>query len=73
MEDIPLYCGKLKNILVLSGGGTKGLATLGAITALKEVGIIDKPEIFCGTSVGAIISLLLCIGYEYNKKSYQHI
>jgi predicted acylesterase/phospholipase RssA len=70
MEDIPLYNGKLKNILILSGGGTKGLATLGALTALKEIGIIDKPEIYCGTSVGAIISLLLCIGYSAEDMYY---
>jgi hypothetical protein len=34
MEDIPLYVGKRKNILILSGGGIKGLAMLGAIKCL---------------------------------------
>jgi NTE family protein len=63
MEEIPIYKGKLKNILVISGGGIKGYSALGAITKLKELGIIDQPDIYCGTSIGASISLLLCIGY----------
>ena len=49
METIPVYKGKNKNILVISGGGTKGLSALGSITALIENEIILFPEIFCGT------------------------
>jgi NTE family protein len=64
MEDIPLYQGKRKNILVISGGGLKGFSALGALTRLKELDIIDNPDIYCGTSAGACISLLLNIGYS---------
>jgi predicted acylesterase/phospholipase RssA len=64
MEDIPLYLGKRKNILVLSGGGIKGLAMLGSIKYLVENEIIVKPDIFCGSSVGCVISLFLNIGYS---------
>lgn len=64
MEDIPLYQGKRKNILVISGGGIKGFSALGALTKLKELEIIDNPDIYCGTSAGAAISLLLLIGYS---------
>lgn len=63
MEDIPLYQGRRKNILVISGGGLKGFSALGALTRLKELEIIDSPEIYCGTSAGACIVLLLLIGY----------
>ncbi len=63
MDDIPLYVGKRKNILVLSGGGIKGLATLGALKCLMDNDIIVKPDIICGTSVGSIIALYLAIGY----------
>lgn len=63
MEIIPLYQGKRKNILVISGGGIKGFAALGAIKSLMEQEIIVYPEIFCGTSVGSILCFLLCIGY----------
>lgn len=63
MDDIPLYIGKRKNILVLSGGGIKGLATLGALKCLIDNDIVVKPDIICGTSVGSIIGLYLAIGY----------
>lgn len=63
MEDIPLYVGKRRNILILSGGGIKGLAMLGALKCLIDNDIIVKPDIICGTSVGSIIGLYLAIGY----------
>ena len=63
MDIIPLYKGKIKNIVVLSGGGINGFATLGALQKLIESNIIVSPDIYCGSSVGSIISLLLIIGY----------
>ncbi len=63
MEDIPLYIGKRKNILVLSGGGIKGLATLGAVKCLMDNEIIVKPDIICGTSCGALAGFCFSIGY----------
>ena len=63
MEDIPVYIGKRKNIIVLSGGGIKGLATLGALKCLMDNEIILKPDIICGTSAGSAIGLFLAIGY----------
>jgi NTE family protein len=63
MEDIPLYQGKTKNILVISGGGLKGFCALGAVTRLRELEIINEPDIYCGTSAGSAICLLLLIGY----------
>ena len=61
---IPLYQGKKKNILVISGGGLKGFAGLGAVTSLIQNNIIDIPEIYAGSSVGAVICFLLNIGYH---------
>ncbi len=66
MEDIPLYVGKRKNILVISGGGVKGLAALGAVRYLIENDIIIKPDILCGSSVGSLVCFLLNIGYNPN-------
>ena len=63
MDIIPLYKGKIKNIVVLSGGGINGFAILGALQKLIELKIIVSPDIFCGTSSGSLISLLLNIGY----------
>lgn len=53
----------LKSIgLVLSGGGSKGIAQAGAIKFLEEQGI--KPTHIAGSSAGAIIAAL----YAYGKK-----
>ncbi|MDR5658390.1 patatin-like phospholipase family protein [Serpentinicella sp. ANB-PHB4] len=43
--------------IALGGGGSRGFAHLGVIKALEEKGI--KPEIFSGTSAGAIVAALL--------------
>ncbi len=47
--------------LVLSGGGAKGFAHIGAIQLLEEVGI--KPDFITGTSMGSIIGALYAMGY----------
>lgn len=46
--------------LVLSGGGTKGIAEAGAIKFLEENNIF--PEIIAGTSAGAIVGGLYAFG-----------
>ena len=51
---------KFKTGLVLSGGGTRGFAHLGAIAALKEQGI--TPDIISGTSAGAIVGAFIASG-----------
>ncbi|MGB9747822.1 MAG: patatin-like phospholipase family protein [Bacteroidales bacterium] len=48
--------------LVLSGGGAKGLAHIGAIKVLEEAGI--KPDYIAGTSMGSIVGALYAIGYS---------
>jgi len=48
--------------LVLSGGGAKGLAHIGAIKALEESGV--KIDYIAGTSMGAIIGGLYASGYN---------
>ena len=51
--------------LVISGGGVRGYATLGALDYLHRNNIINIPAIrtFAGSSIGAIISLLLVCKY----------
>ena len=51
------------NVLVLSGGSIKGLAILGAIQYASDNKLLTKVDTFIGTSAGAMISYLLCIGY----------
>lgn len=43
-------------VLVLGGGGAKGLAHLGALSVLEEEGI--KPDLIIGSSVGSLIGAL---------------
>lgn len=47
--------------LVLSGGGAKGLAHIGAIKVLEEAGI--HVDYIAGTSIGSLIGALYSIGY----------
>lgn len=48
--------------LVLSGGGAKGIAEIGAIKALEENGI--PIDCVAGTSMGAIVGSLYAAGYS---------
>lgn len=48
--------------LVLSGGGAKGLAHVGVLKVLEEVGI--RPDYIAGTSMGSVIGGLYSIGYS---------
>jgi len=65
----PTYADDVKekeyDTLVLSGGSTKGFATLGAIYYLLEIDTLDMSKIdtFVGCSSGSMICYLLAIGY----------
>ncbi|QLE03104.1 patatin-like phospholipase family protein [Galbibacter sp. BG1] len=48
--------------LVLSGGGAKGLAHIGALKAIEESGV--RIDYIGGTSMGAIIGALYAAGYS---------
>lgn len=49
--------------LVLEGGGVRGFAYVGAITALDSLGILEKIERVGGTSAGAIQATMIAVGY----------
>ena len=51
--------------LVLSGGGAKGLAHIGAIRAIEKAGI--KVDMVCGTSMGSFVGALYAIGYNADQ------
>jgi NTE family protein len=51
--------------IILSGGGTKGFCTLGALQYMYDNFLIKEDnKYFIGTSIGSIISYLLAIGYK---------
>jgi NTE family protein len=51
--------------LALSGGAVRGLAHIGVIKALGEVGI--KPAVVAGTSVGSIIGAAFAAGMDWRE------
>lgn len=55
--------------LVLSGGGIRGIATLGALQYLIDHNhiTIEQFNTFIGTSIGSVLSVLLIIGYSPSK------
>ena len=55
-------CRPVRTALVLSGGGVKGLAHVGVLTALDRLGI--RPDLVVGTSMGAIVGALYASGYS---------
>ena len=52
---------------VLSGGGAKGMAHVGVLKVLEEVGL--EPDYITGTSMGSIMGGLYAIGYSASEIS----
>ncbi len=50
--------------LVFKGGGVLGIAYAGAISVLEDKGILKDVKRAAGTSVGSIVSALVCLGYS---------
>ena len=57
--------GRKKVAVVLSGGGAKGMAHIGALKVIERAGI--PIDIITGTSMGSIIGGLYSIGYNANS------
>lgn len=53
-----------REILVLSGGATKGVAQLGAMHCLNAYSMLSDIKTVAGTSAGAMIGMLFCAGYQ---------
>lgn len=72
-REVPLPFGLTKKIpvekpkvaLVLSGGGARGAAQIGALKALLEYGI--QPDLIVGTSFGSIVGGLFASGYSIEQ------
>ena len=50
-----------KTHLILSGGGTRGICSLGIIKHLCDNNILNDIKYILGISIGALIGLLLCV------------
>lgn len=51
--------------LLFSGGGIRILAYLGALEVLEEKGMLSSIREVCGVSAGALLSLMLSLGYSF--------
>ena len=51
--------------LVLAGGGARGLAHLGVIKYMEELGI--PVDVVTGTSMGGLIAGLYALGYKHDQ------
>lgn len=54
-----------ETVLVLGGGGMKGIAHIGAIKALEEAGI--RPDAVIGTSIGGLVGTLIAGGLGWRE------
>jgi NTE family protein len=54
---------KIFDTLTIPGGMVRGVALLGIISELEDIGILNNISTFVGTSVGSVIGFLLSIGY----------
>ncbi len=57
--------GRPKVGVVLSGGGAKGLAHIGALKVIEEAGI--KVDYIVGTSIGSIMAGIYALGYSADE------
>ena len=65
MEDVLRSLESKRVGLALSGGAVRGLAHIGVIKALDELGV--KPAVVAGTSVGSIIGAALGAGMDWRE------
>jgi len=64
-DTLPQIAKRPKVGLVLSGGGAKGMAHIGILKELEEIGLF--PDYITGTSMGSIIGALYSIGYSIEE------
>lgn len=54
----------LPRVMVLSGGGVKAVAHIGALKTLKAAGQLAAVRTWVGLSAGALIAFGICLGYS---------
>lgn len=51
-------------ILVIGPAGYKSLTILGFLSTVEDKGLLNEINTYCGVSTGAVISLLMAVGYN---------
>ena len=53
-----------KRILVLSGGGLKGMSHIGVLQAMHDYDCLKNIDTFAGSSIGSIMATLIILGFS---------
>jgi predicted acylesterase/phospholipase RssA len=55
--------------IVISGGGAKGIMAVGVLKKLYDNNpqVFKKVDTFCGTSIGSVITLLMCLDFTLDE------
>jgi predicted acylesterase/phospholipase RssA len=59
--------------VALSGGGMKGITSLGALVELQRAGWLKEARTFAGTSVGAVLAMLMAVNADLQTVYKEHI
>lgn len=57
----------LPNKIILSGGGVRGIAHIGALIELRNQGYLTLVKEWLGVSAGSILALMIVIGYTFEE------
>jgi predicted acylesterase/phospholipase RssA len=57
--------------LVIGPGAIKGLNVIGFLLACENNGQLTELQFFCGVSIGAVICLMMLVGYTVQEIAYQ--
>lgn len=60
----PPTCKPAFDALVVSGGGLKGVAALGAVHALRRAGALENVKTMVGASAGALVCAAMAVGRD---------
>lgn len=53
--------------IALAGGSTRGYGYVGIVEELERIGLLKQIDFVYGTSVGAIVSLIIATGWPFDK------
>ena len=59
--------------MVISGGGMKGVAMMGALAEFQDAGWLDGVDTFAGTSIGAVLATMLATGKTLDRVFDAHV
>lgn len=53
--------------IAFSGGGFRGCIHIGVLKYLEEIKLVSQLKYVAGTSIGALVALMVCLGYQSDE------